>query len=370
MMSKAREIQFPLLNPNETDGLLVGVHVREGQKVKKGELLYTLETTKSTAEVEAEADGYIVGLQVAEGDTVSAGQLFAYLAGSSDWKPAQVVEGDRKEKAVEEEVPAGVRITQPALELARAQKIDLHQFAPGPIITESIIQGIMQPEVGLDGAALDSKDYDPQAIIVYGGGGHGKSVIDLLRELGSYRIVGVLDDSMAEGEEILQVPVLGGEEKLISLVNEDIRQAVNAVGGIGNVHSRTAVFARLAAAGFVCPAIIHPAAVIETSASLSEGVQVFPNAYIGSDTQVGFGGIINTGAILSHDCVLGDYVNISPGAILAGGVQIGDMSLIGMGVTINLNVNVGQRAQIGNGATVKADVPDGGIVRAGSIWPK
>jgi len=30
---------------------------------------------------------------------------------------------------------------------------------------------------------------------------------------------------------------------------------------------------------------------------------------------------------------------------------------------------VGQDALIGNGATVKRDVPDGAVVRAGSIWP-
>jgi acetyltransferase-like isoleucine patch superfamily enzyme len=41
-----------------------------------------------------------------------------------------------------------------------------------------------------------------------------------------------------------------------------------------------------------------------------------------------------------------------------------------MGTTINLRVKVGARARIGNGATVKRDVPEGGIVRAGSVWPE
>jgi acetyltransferase-like isoleucine patch superfamily enzyme len=40
-----------------------------------------------------------------------------------------------------------------------------------------------------------------------------------------------------------------------------------------------------------------------------------------------------------------------------------------MGATINLNVKIGAGARIGNGATVKSDVPEKGIVRAGSIWP-
>ncbi|MBP1702324.1 MAG: hypothetical protein H6Q38_1431, partial [Chloroflexi bacterium] len=72
---------------------------------------------------------------------------------------------------------------------------------------------------------------------------------------------------------------------------------------------------------------------------------------------------------ISHDCQLGDYVNIAPGAILAGEVNIEAGALVGMGVTVNLRVKVGAGARIGNGATVKSDVPEKGIVRAGTIWP-
>ena len=125
----------------------------------------------------------------------------------------------------------------------------------------------------------------------------------------------------------------------------------------------------MAEAGFSCPAVVHPSAVVERSAILSPGVQVFPHCYVGSDVRVGFGSIVNTGAILSHDCQLGVFTNIAPGAILAGGVEIGESTLVGMGATINLLVKVGPSARIGNGATVKSDVPASGVVRAGGIWP-
>ncbi|MBN2502571.1 MAG: hypothetical protein JXB38_17455 [Anaerolineales bacterium] len=55
--------------------------------------------------------------------------------------------------------------------------------------------------------------------------------------------------------------------------------------------------------------------------------------------------------------------------MLAGAVQIGSGALIGMGATVNLSTIVGSNAKIGNGATVKSDVPEGGIVRAGTVWP-
>jgi sugar O-acyltransferase (sialic acid O-acetyltransferase NeuD family) len=236
-------------------------------------------------------------------------------------------------------------------------------------VTESDVRELLAKETGPD--FIPSKtEFDPTAILIYGGGGHGKSLIDLLRALGVYRIAGLVDDGLEPGEIILGVPVLGGADILPELRSRGVRMAVNAVGGIGDVAVRVKVFQRLAEAGYTCPAVAHPSALIEPSAALSAGVQVFPLAYVGSDARIGFGTIVNTGSILSHDCILGDYVNISPGAILAGAVQVGSGALIGMGVTINLEVRIGGGARIGNGATVKADVPEKGIVRAGAIWPR
>jgi acetyltransferase EpsM len=227
---------------------------------------------------------------------------------------------------------------------------------------------LVEPARELENAAKMG-DMDIGAIIVYGGGGHGKALIDLLRALHIYRIAGIIDDGMSAGESIMGVPVLGGDELLAGLYAKGIRQAVNAVGGIGNSAVRIKVFQNLAEAGFSCPAVVHPAAYVENSASLAPGVQVFARAYVGSEARLGFGVIINTGAIISHDCVLENFVNISPGALLAGEVQIGAASLVGMGATINLRVSVGAGARIGNGATVKEDVPAKGIVRAGTTWP-
>jgi sugar O-acyltransferase (sialic acid O-acetyltransferase NeuD family) len=217
---------------------------------------------------------------------------------------------------------------------------------------------------------LHASQFDEHSMIVYGGGGHGKALIDLVRVLGTYSIVGIVDDGIPARTHIMDLPVLGGTAVLAQLASAGVHLASNAVGGIGNLAPRLAVFASLKEHGFTCPALVHPTAFIESSAVISEGVQVMPHAYVGSEAQVGFGAIINTGAIVSHDCILGDFSNLSPGAILAGEVTIGQASLVGMGVTINLRVKVGERVRIGNGATVKRDVPDGSIVRAGTIWPE
>ena len=211
--------------------------------------------------------------------------------------------------------------------------------------------------------------FDPTALIIFGGGGHGKTVIDLVRAVGTYRIVGVIDDGLPAGSEVLGVPVLGGAKDLAEWHNRGVRLAVNAVGGIGNVAVRMKIFEILAKAGFACPALVHPSAVVERSATLEAGVQVFAQAYVGSAARVGFGTVVNTGAIVHHDCVIGQVVNLSPGATLAGNVRVEDNAQIGMLATVNLQITVGEGALLGNGCTVKADVPAGTRVRAGTIWP-
>jgi sugar O-acyltransferase (sialic acid O-acetyltransferase NeuD family) len=369
--ANAVPVLVPLLNPNEPEARLVSLAVQEGQQVSAGTSLCTLETTKSTAEVLAEADGYVRGLRVGEGDLVNAGEVLAYIASTPDWPIPEVVPpptGVSRQLAGSEagsELPPGLRLTRPALALARRAGLDLQQLPVGPLLTETMIQGLItQSKPGPPEAEID-----PSAVIVFGGGGHGKTIIELLQAIGNFRITGIIDDGIPAGEKILGIEVLGGAQALPALYRQGIRQAINAVGGISSPAARRKVFELLAQEGFSCPALAHPSAVVEPSAVLSDGVQVFSHAYIGSQARLGFGVIANTGVVVSHDCVVEDYANLSPGALLAGGVRVGQGALIGMGVTVNLGVAVGAGARLGNGATVISDVPQNGIVKAGTRWP-
>lgn len=360
-------VLIPLLNPNEPEAYLSSVFVQEGKHVHLGDPLYTLETTKSTAEIVAEQDGYVSGLNFTEGQTVQAGQVLCYLADTPGGQPPQKEQAEALPGVANtSELPPGLRITQPALALADQHSLVLDAFPIGLLVTESMVRAAVEAQAV--NPALENA-FDPTTIIVYGGGGHGKTVIELLRMLGNYHIQGVVDDGLPIDELVLGLPVLGGAEALPGIYAQGIRLAANAIGGIGNISSRIQVFRRLAQAGFACPAIVHPTAFLEPSASLSPGVQVFALAYVGSEASVGYGCIVNTGAIVSHNCLLGDFANISPGAILAGGVEVGAGALVGMGVTVNLGVKIGQGARLGNGATIKRDVPERLVVRAGTIWP-
>lgn len=211
--------------------------------------------------------------------------------------------------------------------------------------------------------------FDATKVVIYGGGGLSKMIIEAVRVLGAYQIAGIIDDNMKPGEMIIGTPVLGGAEMLPDLFKQGIRTAVNSVGGIGNYRVRLNVFQQLAKAGFICPVIVHPTAHVDPSARLEAGVLVLAQSYVSGNAVVGMGTLINNSVVVSHDCVLGVCSNLSPGAMVAGDAVIGDFTQIGMNATINIGVKVGRECLIGNGATIKNNVPDGTHVHAGAIWP-
>lgn len=363
-------VTIPLVNPNESVALLASLHVKEGQKISKGDVLCTLETTKSILDMVAEEEGFIVGLRFKAGENVEAGDTLCYITSSPDIKPEpSAIPTEKKAGATLEGLPNGLRITQPALALVKELSLDLSVFPIGPLVTEAMVR---QAHATITPVTPQTPviPSDPHAIIIYGSGGHGKTLLDLLRLTDHYRILGFVDDRRLKGQKVMDVPVLGGMDVLPELLTQGVNQAVNAVGGISNIHSRIQVFKRLSAAGFTFPTLVHPTSFVEPSAVLAPGSQVLAHAYVGTQAILGTGVIVNTGAIVSHDCQIGEYANISPGAMLAGEVTVGEGTLIGMGATINIQVTIGSFARIGNSATVKSDVPDSGIVRAGAIWPE
>ena len=73
------EIVMPKLGLTMTEGLIVEWRKKEGDPVKKGDILFVLETEKVTYEVEAPEDGTIGKILVKEQETVPVGAIVAYL---------------------------------------------------------------------------------------------------------------------------------------------------------------------------------------------------------------------------------------------------------------------------------------------------
>jgi UDP-perosamine 4-acetyltransferase len=195
-------------------------------------------------------------------------------------------------------------------------------------------------------------------LVVIGGGGHAKVVLDVLRLDARFRIVGVVDPARIGGQ-VLEFPVLGGDEILPALRARGVAAAFVA---IGDNRTRQRIGRDLGQLGFTLPAIVHPTAIVSPSARIDAGSVVMAGAKIGPDAWIGELAIVNTGAIVEHDVQLGRAAHVAPGCSLAGCVQVGERALLGIGSVARPDIRIGDDAVVGAVSAVVADVKAGQTV--------
>lgn len=184
------------------------------------------------------------------------------------------------------------------------------------------------------------------SIVLIGGSGHAKVIIDCIRASGR-EVFGILDDGIPAGSVVQGVPVLGNVSEYEKYADHLFLIAI----GSNEVRRRIAERCDVSWA-----VVVHPRAVVSPSARLGEGTVVMPNAVVNACARVGKHCIINTGAVVEHDNVLGDYVHISPNAALGGTVTVGDGTHIGISACVRNNIRIGGGCTVGAGAVVVKDI--------------
>jgi len=111
------EIVMPKLGLTMTEGLIVEWKVKEGDLVKKGDILFILETEKVTHEVEAAQDGVLAKIIVAENETVPVGTVVAYL-GLAGEDPALLDSGALRPESAQPAAGSAVAESIPDLNLS------------------------------------------------------------------------------------------------------------------------------------------------------------------------------------------------------------------------------------------------------------
>lgn len=199
--------------------------------------------------------------------------------------------------------------------------------------------------------------------VILGGGGHARMVIDVLQRSGIAIPYAVLDrDRSLWNEQLLGVPILGGDGLLQDLVSRGVTHFVVGVGSVGDNQPRRRLFELGLAHGLVPMTVQHPSASLSQWTQVGPGSVLFPAAVVNTGAVLGANVIINTGAIVEHDCVIGDHVHIATGARLASTVTVGEGSHIGIGATVRQCIRIGRAAIVGAGAVVVNDVPNDVVV--------
>jgi sugar O-acyltransferase (sialic acid O-acetyltransferase NeuD family) len=194
-------------------------------------------------------------------------------------------------------------------------------------------------------------------VILLGGGGHAKCVIDAMRLLRILEPAGVLDLASRKGDTVLGVKITGSDADLPALYKRGLRLAFVALGSTGDPARRIALWELAEKAGFKFPSVIHPSAMVSDHARLGQGTYIGPGAIVNAGAAIGDGCIVNSGAIVEHDCRLGNFVHVAPGVVLSAGVTVGDRSHIGTGTCTAHYLTIGEDTVVGAGSVVVKDLP-------------
>lgn len=194
-------------------------------------------------------------------------------------------------------------------------------------------------------------------LLLIGGGGHCKAVIDVVERTGRWRIVGIVERSESGLLSVCGYPVVGCDDDLEMLYRPG-RAALVTVGQIKSSAIRRRLFERARNSGFALPAVVSPSASLARTARIGPGSVIMNFAHVGPDACVGDNVIINTRALVEHDVSIGCHCHVSTGALVNGGVRVGNDVFIGSGAICREGISVGTKCVIGMGAVVRKSLPD------------
>ncbi len=195
-------------------------------------------------------------------------------------------------------------------------------------------------------------------LILIGGGGHCKSVIEVAESTG-VRIAGILDVPANVGKKVLDYEIVGTDEQIPEWVGK--AAFIVTVGHIKDAFLRIRLHEKVLKAGGQLATLIASTAHVSRYASVGEGTVVMHYAMVNAGAKVGTGCIINTFSNIEHDVVVGDYCHISTGVMVNGDCRVGDRTFLGSQSVMVNGISIVEGCVIAAGSMVRKNIVRKGV---------
>jgi sugar O-acyltransferase (sialic acid O-acetyltransferase NeuD family) len=190
-----------------------------------------------------------------------------------------------------------------------------------------------------------------RSVVLVGGGGHCRSLIDVIETEGKLQIAGIVDQNEALGDSLFGYPWIGIDDDLPVLARKHSYFLI-AAGQIGVPNLRERLFREVDAAGGSLPVVRSPFSTVSHHSTLGRGTVVFHQAVVNAGTTIGENAILNTAALLEHDVRVGNHCHISTGARINGGCLVANRCFVGSGAVVREGVCLAEATVVGAGAVV------------------
>lgn len=369
-------VNLPKFSANDESGVIVEWVKPVGEYVKKGEVICSIESTKSIFEVEAPNNGYLTiiheaGSEARVGESIAAitteavsrEEIDAWLSQRtavpatngngdepSDWTVKAKVLAQREGIKLDEFPALGRKITEGDV----IQWIQSHQPAKKPQADHQDLMDGIYPAGRV------------QRLLIIGGGDGAVQILDVLAKTPGQRAVAIADDNPSlQGKTVGGVPVTGGiqVDRLVDLFEKgEFDAAIISISTI--IKLRAEVFDKLKSRGVRFANVIHPSAVIGSNVSMGEGNVIMAFSHIGACATIGNNNFISAYCSIEHHNTMGNHCSFGPGVVTSSRVKFGDRVRCGTGIFIEPKITIGAEAVIGSGCILWNNVPERSVLKS------
>ncbi|MBS0649589.1 MAG: acetyltransferase [Verrucomicrobia bacterium] len=186
-------------------------------------------------------------------------------------------------------------------------------------------------------------------IVIFGCGGHSRSVVDVLLSFQPNTQLIFVDAAAKANEVLFGYPVL---------TDVDLNDR-HYFFALGSNEKRRQIFQKVGTLKLI--SIFSPTAYISRESTIEKGVFIGNFSHVGPEVKIGTNTILNTGCIVEHEVEVGQHSHIGPRAVVSGRSKIGDNVFVGVGATIKDSVSICSDVTIGAGAVIVKNITEPGV---------
>ena len=358
------------INVSDDHYSLTMMHVSDGSFVKKGDILFSYESSKADRDVAAEEAGYVFfNPEVNINNQYDINYIVAVVsplaerpikedAFESDQTPTRKVKGVVGEKLVSKK--AQLLIDQYGIDLS---KLNFE------IINEEIVRNYLlgekhEPTFQEMSYYINRDIRSKPKLAVIGAGKAALQLLDAVYAAQKHEIVVFYDaNPKIVGGTLWNCPIkaLNTEEILRDFQSGIFQEII--ISFSGNIMERRRWFESLQQHQIPIANIVHPTAYIGLGADMGIGNLLFAFTRIGPFASIGDNNVLSSYCSIEHHNKLGSHNTFGPSVITSGSCTIGDVNKFGTGIFIEPNIHIGNGCIISSGCVVQNIVPTNSVLR-------
>ena len=362
---------------NDEKVLIVTTFFKDGDEVKKGDLIIEYETSKAIMSIEAEQNGFVFYNCMA-GDNVFIGTSVAEINNKKikSEKVPNIIVVEPLNSTKTKDTKIQTLFSNKARKLLMQNEITEEVFYGVDLVNEEDVllylnklnnKKLKSADIKLDNSNCDKSqaNVNRERIIVVCPSLIGMEVIsDILEGQNNIDIIGYVADDIHK--ENINLPFLDCnlDDFHEKIKHSDYDGVVIAMAGsLKSMKFRKKVFDKFIDKGVKFTNIISNKANISQNVTIGIGNIIGSGVFIGAGSQIGDNNFISYMTTIGHHNKIGTNNLFAPGVMMSGLVEVGDDCILTTGVNFIDKVKIGNRVILPLGYNVIKNLSDDTIIK-------